>query len=174
MLPADLDEVVGKVSARDVIDETTGEVLLQCNEELTDRANAAVTEVIDIVDHTAAVTQLDQVADSLEDVALREDLRLDRFVDLELVVQLEAADLREVVALRVEEQVVEEVVRRLGRGRITGAQAPVDLHDRLFGRVELVGDERVAQVAADVEAVDEQDLERGHAVVAELVELGLA
>ena len=55
--------------------------------ELADRANAAVTEVIDIVDHAAAVTQLDQVADGLEDVALREDLRLDRFVDLELVVR---------------------------------------------------------------------------------------
>ncbi len=35
-LPADLDEIVGKVSARDVIDESTGEVLLQCSEELTE------------------------------------------------------------------------------------------------------------------------------------------
>jgi DNA-directed RNA polymerase subunit beta len=35
-LPVDVPEIVGKVSARDVIDETTGEVLLQCNEELTE------------------------------------------------------------------------------------------------------------------------------------------
>jgi DNA-directed RNA polymerase subunit beta len=35
-LPCDVDELVGKVSARDVIDESTGEVLLQCNEELTE------------------------------------------------------------------------------------------------------------------------------------------
>ena len=35
-LPIDLDELVGKVSAKDVIDESTGEVLLQCNEELTE------------------------------------------------------------------------------------------------------------------------------------------
>src|SRR6201988_5112341 len=34
-LPIDIDELVGKVSARDVIDDSTGEVLLQCNEELT-------------------------------------------------------------------------------------------------------------------------------------------
>ncbi|MBT8491857.1 MAG: DNA-directed RNA polymerase subunit beta [Deltaproteobacteria bacterium] len=35
-LPAELDEILSKVSANDVIDETTGEVLLQCNEELTE------------------------------------------------------------------------------------------------------------------------------------------
>src|SRR5579871_4452811 len=35
-LPAELSEVVGKVAAHDVIDEATGEVLLQCNEEVTE------------------------------------------------------------------------------------------------------------------------------------------
>ena len=35
-LPAEAAELVGKVAAHDVIDETTGEVLLQCNEELTE------------------------------------------------------------------------------------------------------------------------------------------
>src|SRR3954467_9983835 len=35
-LPVELSEVVGKVSAHDVIDENTGEVLLQCNEEVTE------------------------------------------------------------------------------------------------------------------------------------------
>jgi DNA-directed RNA polymerase subunit beta len=35
-LPIEPAELVGKVSAHDVIDETTGEVLLQCNEELTE------------------------------------------------------------------------------------------------------------------------------------------
>ena len=35
-LPAEVTEVVGKVAAHDVIDENTGEVLLQCNEEVTE------------------------------------------------------------------------------------------------------------------------------------------
>jgi DNA-directed RNA polymerase subunit beta len=35
-LPAEISELVGKVAATDVIDETTGEVVLQCNEELTE------------------------------------------------------------------------------------------------------------------------------------------
>jgi DNA-directed RNA polymerase subunit beta len=35
-LPIDIEELIGKFSANDVIDESTGEVLLQCNEELTE------------------------------------------------------------------------------------------------------------------------------------------
>ncbi len=141
--------------------------------QLADRANAAVAEVIDVVDRALAVLQIDEVANRLEDVALGQHAILERLVDLELVVQLQAADLREVVALGVEEQVVEQCERGLGRGWVTRAQAPVDLHDRLVGRRQLVGDQRVAQVAADVEPVDEQHLERGDAVIAQLVELGL-
>ena len=121
----------------------------------------------------AAVAQLDQVADRLEDVALREDLRLDRFVDLELVVQLEAADARQVVALGVEEQVVEQGLRRVERRLIARAQAAIDLHDRLVGALELVGEQRVAEVRADVEVVDEENLDLLDAAIAQLVELGL-
>ena len=141
--------------------------------ELADRAHAPVAEVVDVVDHAAAVAQLDQVADRLEDVALGEDLGLDRLVDLELVVQLEPADLRQVVALGVEEQVVEQRLRRVEGRRIAGPQAPVDLHDRLFRALELVGEQRVAQVRTDVEVVDEEDLDALDAAVAQLVELGL-
>jgi DNA-directed RNA polymerase subunit beta len=35
-LPIEISELVGKVAATDVIDETTGEVVLQCNEELVE------------------------------------------------------------------------------------------------------------------------------------------
>ena len=122
--------------------------------QLADRANAAVAEVVDVVDRAAAVLQLDEVTNGLEDVLRGEDLRVERGalllgeVLVELVVQLEAADLREVVALGVEEQVVEEGLRRLERRRIARAEAPVDLHDRVFGRLDLVGEERVAEVAS--------------------------
>ena len=127
--------------------------------QLADRADAAVAEVVDVVDRALAVLEIDEVADRLEDVALGEDGVVQRLVQLELVVQLQAADLRQVVALGVEEQVVEQVLRRLQRGRITRAQAPVDLHDRLVRRLQLVGDQRVAQVRPDVQVVDEEDLE---------------
>jgi DNA-directed RNA polymerase subunit beta len=35
-LPMDISEIVGKIAAEDVVDESTGEVLLECNEEVTE------------------------------------------------------------------------------------------------------------------------------------------
>ncbi len=35
-LPCELEEIVGKVSAKDIVDTSTGEVLFQCNEEVTE------------------------------------------------------------------------------------------------------------------------------------------
>ena len=35
-LPIDIIDVVGKISAQDVVDESTGEILLECNEEVTE------------------------------------------------------------------------------------------------------------------------------------------
>ena len=46
--------------------------------QLADRAHAAVAEVVDVVDRAAAVLELDQVPDRLEDVLLGEDLDLER------------------------------------------------------------------------------------------------
>ena len=37
-VPIELGEIVGRVSAHDVVDSNTGEVLLQCNEDLTEEA----------------------------------------------------------------------------------------------------------------------------------------
>ena len=56
-------------------------------------------------------------------------------------------------------------------GGITRAEATVDLHDRVFGRLDLLGEERVAEVGADVETVDEEDLELLDARLAERLEL---
>ncbi len=144
-------------------------------EQLADRADAAVAEVVDVVDVLVrlAVLEVDEEADHLEDVALREDGVVERLLDPELVVELEPADLGEVVPLGVEEQVDEQVRRRLRRRRITRAQAAVDLHDRLLGRGDLVLHERVAERREHVQVVDEEDLELADVPLAELLELGL-
>src|SRR5205085_1830101 len=53
----------------------------------------------------------------------------------ELLRDLVAADLREVVALGVEEQVLEERAGGLRRRRLTGPELAVDVLERLLGRV---------------------------------------
>ena len=107
-------------------------------DQLADRAHAAVTEMVDIVDLAVAALEVDQVAHHFEDVLAAQRALLQRHVDLELMIQLQAPDLGEVIALGIEEQVVEEGGRGLRRRRIAGAQPPINLDDRVFGRVELV------------------------------------
>ena len=46
--------------------------------QLADRADAAVAEVVDVVDRSAAVLQLDEVTNGLEDVLRREHLGVER------------------------------------------------------------------------------------------------
>src|SRR5262249_27799445 len=140
-------------------------------DELADRADAPVAEVVDVVDLAVAVLQLDQVADDLEDVLAAERPLVDRAVDLELVVQLEPPDAQEVVALGVEEEVVEERGGRLRGGRITGAETAVDLEDRFLGLLDLVLEERVPERWPDVHVVEEEDLDLVDAALAELLEL---
>src|SRR4029450_10223075 len=35
-IPVELEEIVGRISAHDVVDKDTGEIILQCNEVLTE------------------------------------------------------------------------------------------------------------------------------------------
>ena len=74
-------------------------------EQLAHRADAAVAEVVDVVDVALrlAVLEVDEELHHLEHVALSDDGVVERLLDPELVIELEPADLREVVPLGVEE-----------------------------------------------------------------------
>src|SRR5439155_8761158 len=80
-------------------------------DELADRADAPVAEMIDIVYLAVAGLELHQVAHDFRDVVAAKRSLLERHVLPELVVELQPPDLGEVVALRIEEEVVEEAGR---------------------------------------------------------------
>ena len=149
-------------------DETDAVLVL---DQLADRADAAVAEVVDVVDLTVAVLQLDQVAHDLEDVLAAERALVEGHVQLELVVQLETADARQVVALGIEEEVVEEGGGGLGRRRIARTEAAVDLEDRLLRVADLVLQQRVAERRADVRVVEEEHLDAVDAALAQHLQL---
>src|SRR2546426_635109 len=140
-------------------------------DQLPDGAHAAVAQVVDVVDLAVAVLELDEGADDLQDVLAAQRPLIEGHVDLELVVQLEASHAREVVALGVEEEVVEEGGRGLRGGRIARTEAAVDLEDRVLGLLDLVLEERVAERGADVGVVEEEDLHLVDATLAEELEL---
>src|SRR5208283_2179438 len=148
-------------------DQPDAELVL---DQLSDRAHAAVAKMVDVVNLAVAVLEVHQIADDFEDVLAAQRALLERHVNLELVIELQAPDLREVVALGVEEQVVEEGGRRFLRRRIAGTQAPVDLDHGFFGRAELVLREREAQRTAAGSVFGEQHFDFLYAVRLELLE----
>ena len=128
-------------------------------EQLADRAHAPVAEVIDVVDVGRVPLQLQQVLDDLVEVLRVQDLLVERRRQLELGVELQPADPREVVLLRVEEHVLEQRARALERRRIAGPQAPVDLDQRLLVRADRILPQRRREHRADLVLLGEEDLD---------------
>src|SRR5690606_23866021 len=68
----------------------------------------------------------------------------------------------QIVALRIEEQVVEKQLRRFQGRWITGTKTTIDFHDGVLRSLSLVSDERITQVRTHIQAIDEQNLEGHH------------
>ena len=79
----------------------------------------------------AAVVQRDDVADRGDDVVDGQRLLVERLVQAELLVDLVATDLGQVVALGVEVVVLQQRLRGLTRGRLARAQLAVDVEQRV-------------------------------------------
>ena len=139
--------------------ETDAERLL---DQLAGRAQAPVAEVLVLVELAAdrpsvepervrgevlrvlgdadQVRQRDELLDERQDVLGREHAAVVGNVDAEALVQLVAADLRQVVALGIEEQRAQQVARVVERRRLAGTLLLEDLDQRLLlarGRVLL-------------------------------------
>ena len=82
-----------------------------------------------------------------------------------------ASHRRQVVAFRIEEEIVEEVRRRLEGRWIAGPKALVNFEDRLFRRVDLVLKERVSKRCSAEQFVDEQNLDLVNPAIAKLFDL---
>ena len=139
--------------------------------QLANGPHPAVAQVVDIVHGAVAVAQLDEVAHHLEDVLLAELAVLQGNVQLEPVIELQPPDPRQIVAVRTEEQVVEEGGGRIHGGRIAGAQTPVDLQQRLVAGLHLVLQQRVPQVGAGVRVIEKEQVQLLDPAAADVVQL---
>ncbi len=125
--------------------------------QLADRAHPAIAEMIDVVDLALAVAQIEQGADDRDDVVLAQHPHGVGRIEVEAHVHLHAADRREVVALGIEEQRLEHVLRSVERRRLARAHDAIDVEQRVLARDVLVDIERVADIGADVDVVDVED-----------------
>ena len=81
------------------------------------------------------------------------------FLLAQLQIQLEAAHRRQVVVFRVEKEVLEEGGGHFFIGTVAGAQPPVNLQDGVLDVGGLVGVEGVTQARADIDPVDEEEID---------------
>ncbi len=152
-------------------------------DELADGPQAAVAEVLVLVEvladglarvrlrlrgvvldldlgllgHAEDPRQGDELLDEGEDVVVRQRAGLEVDVEAEARVELVAPDAREVVALRVEEELVQQRARVVDRRRLAGALLLEELDERaLLGLRRLgVGLDRVADVVRVLEEADD-------------------
>src|SRR5699024_6216748 len=148
-------------------------------DQLAHRADATVAEVVDVVGLHAhglavdagvladAVVQRDDVLDRGDDVLEAEGGLGEGALEAELLADLVAADLREVVALGVEVEVVQHRLARIARGRLARTLLAVDVDERLVLRGDAVLLERgahrleLAELLEDVAVRHAEGLQQG-------------
>ncbi len=133
-------------------DQADAELVL---EQFAHRAYAAVAEMVDVVHRADVLAQLQQVLDRRDEIGGIERALVERSLEAQLDIELQAADLAEIVFARVEEHAVEKSGGGLKRRRIAGTQLAVDFDQRFLGRADGVLFERAGDDDADVVALRE-------------------
>ena len=103
-------------------------------EEFTNRADAAIAEVIDVVYGADIFAQLQQVTNRGDEIRGIERASFERRFEAELDVEFQAADAAEIVFARIEEHAIEKRSGCFERRRIAGTQLAVDFDQRFARR----------------------------------------
>ena len=113
-------------------------------DQLAHRADAAIAEMVDVVGMVTLFTIVERnnIAHRFDDVFLRKRRIIVFGVETELLVDLVATDLRKAIALRVEEQAIEQRARRVDRGRLARTETAIELDERLLFSSSRVAIER--------------------------------
>ena len=135
--------------------------------------------MVDVVHRALAVADVHERAQHVDDVVVAERARPRDAVPAEAAVELHAAHGGEVVALRREEQVVEQVLRGLLGGRFSRAHHAVDVDQRFQAiardvQAQGVGDVRAAVEIVGVDRLDLLDARLDQLIEHLLGELGVA
>ena len=151
-------------------DQADAELVFQ---QLANRANAAVAEMIDVVHHADALPQFEQILNRRNEVRRIQRAVIQWRVQAHLDVELQAADAAEIVLAGVKEHAPEKVRGRLQRGRIAGTQLAVNFDQRFLGRTDRILVQRAREHQADVVALRKEHVHFGDAAFGKrLPELG--
>ena len=135
---------------------------------LADTANSTVTQVIDVIHITLAVTDIDQGLEDVDDVFVGQRAFTCALFTAQTTVQLHPANGRQIVPLFGEEQVVEQILSRLLGGRLARAHHPVDLNQRFKRRAGRIDTQGVRHKRTAVQVVGVKGFDFLHASVEDL------
>ncbi len=129
---------------------------------LANRTDTAVTQVIDVVDHALAVTDIHQGLEDLDDIFLAQHAGAFDLVATDAAVELHAAYGRKIVTIAAEEQIAEQGLGSVLGRRLTGTHHAVDLDQRFElsrGAVDTqgIGNERTAVDVVGVQGLETLD-----------------
>ena len=134
--------------------ETNTELIF---EQLADRTDTAIAEMINVVHLADVLAQLQKISDDRIKVGRLQDALLERRREIQLDVELQSAHFRKIVLARVEEHAFEEGSRSFERRRIAGAQLAINFNQSFLRRLDRVLAQRQAKNNADVVALREED-----------------
>ena len=128
---------------------------------LADAADAPVAQMVDVVDRAAAVADVDQYLEHVDHVfpAQRAGAFALARPAADPAVELHPADGGQVVAFRIEEQVLEQVLGRVLGRRLTRAHHAVDLHQRFEAGGRRVDTQRTGNVRTLIQVIHVQRLD---------------
>ena len=82
--------------------------------------------MIDVVNGTVTIADIDQLTQDINDVFLRQHPAAGRFRTSQSAVEFHPANSRQIITIRREEQIFKQCMRRLFGRRFTGSHHPVD------------------------------------------------
>ena len=136
----------------------------QANSELVFRhfthgTDTAVTQVVDVIDAAATVSDIDQDLQHFNDIFVTQRTRAGDFFAANATIELHAANGGQVVTLVIEEQIIEQVFRGILGWRLTRAHHAIDFHLRFQlggGRIDIQGP---GDIRAMIQVIGENGLE---------------
>ncbi len=138
--------------------------------QLANGTHTTVTKVVNIVDITTAIAQIDQRFDTLNDVFFVQGPLGVFFVQGQTHVHFHATNSREVIPLAVKEQGVKQSRRSFDGGWFTRTHHAIDIHERGVSAHVLVLRHGVAHVWPNSDVVDVQNRNFGDACVNQLLQ----
>ena len=114
-------------------------------QQLTHCSNPSIAQVIDIVNVSDALPQLQEIGDDGVEIVGIQCAFLQRSLETQLDVELQAAHSGKIILARIEEHPLKQVGGRFQRGRIPGTELAVDLDQGLLGRLDAVLLDRLAE-----------------------------